>query len=186
MTFFMSVTVADAIVGNIHSVITRFCPHRCLVSRHVSTKRAPIDPNIFSNSGNYYYLFESALFWLSILLVFFLSILPRYFWMMYQITYMPTDVDVMRLLRKRDPSLDFARDPKILAMLRKRGHGTGNSVDGGPSAVYRQSADLRGSRVDMATGVRSQHHGFDFATEEHGVAMQRIQSHLSEKRVAGG
>lgn len=43
--------------------------------------------------------------------------------------------------------------------------------------------DLRSaSRTDMSTGVRSVHRGFDFATEEHGVAMRRMQSNLSERR----
>ena len=34
----------------------------------------------------------------------------------------------------------------------------------------------------MATGIRGVHRGFDFATEEHGVTIQRIQTNLSEKR----
>jgi len=42
----------------------------------------------------------------------------------------------------------------------------------------------RASRVDMATGATSVHRGFDFSTEEGGVAIQRIQSNLSEKRAS--
>lgn len=38
------------------------------------------------------------------------------------------------------------------------------------------------SRTDMSTGMRSVHRGFDFATEEGGVAMRRMQSNLSERR----
>ena len=34
----------------------------------------------------------------------------------------------------------------------------------------------------MSTGVVSADRGFDFATEEHGVEMRRVQSNLSEKR----
>jgi len=41
---------------------------------------------------------------------------------------------------------------------------------------------LTGSRTDMSTGQRSVHRGFDFATEEGGVAMRRIQTNLSERR----
>lgn len=41
---------------------------------------------------------------------------------------------------------------------------------------------MRGSRTDMATGVRAVHRGFDFAQEEGGVAIQRIQTNLSERR----
>ena len=38
-----------------------------------------------------------------------------------------------------------------------------------------------GSRTDMATGVTGRHRGFDFATEEGGVAIQRMQTNLSER-----
>lgn len=38
------------------------------------------------------------------------------------------------------------------------------------------------SHTDMSTGIRSTHRGFDFATEEGGVAMKRMQSNLSERR----
>lgn len=34
----------------------------------------------------------------------------------------------------------------------------------------------------MATGARGVHRGFDFAQEEGGVAIQRIQTNLSERR----
>lgn len=40
------------------------------------------------------------------------------------------------------------------------------------------------SRTDMATGIVSIDRGFDFATEEHGVAMRRMQSNLSERRAS--
>jgi len=36
----------------------------------------------------------------------------------------------------------------------------------------------------MATGTLSVDHGFDFPTEEHGVAMRRVQTNLSERRMA--
>jgi len=45
--------------------------------------------------------------------------------------------------------------------------------------------DIRSaSRTDMATGMTSVDRGFDFATEEGGVAMQRMQTNLSERREA--
>ena len=37
----------------------------------------------------------------------------------------------------------------------------------------------------MSTGLRSVHRGFDFSTEEGGVAMQRMQTNLSERRLSG-
>jgi phospholipid-translocating ATPase len=47
----------------------------------------------------------------------------------------------------------------------------------------RPSMDIQSaSRTDMATGLMSTERGFDFATEEGGVAIQRIQTNLSERR----
>lgn len=40
------------------------------------------------------------------------------------------------------------------------------------------------SRTDMSTGIVSIDRGFDFATEEHGVAMHRMQTNLSERRAS--
>lgn len=56
----------------------------------------------------------------------------------------------------------------------------------GPSRPgLHSSVDIRSaSRTDMSTGIRSVHRGFDFATEEGGVAMSRMQSHLSERRTS--
>lgn len=36
----------------------------------------------------------------------------------------------------------------------------------------------------MATGLTSVDRGFDFATEENGVEMHRVQSNLSERRMS--
>jgi len=38
---------------------------------------------------------------------------------------------------------------------------------------------MHASQIDMSTGLRSQSRGYDFAQEENGVAMRRIQSNLS-------
>jgi phospholipid-translocating ATPase len=47
----------------------------------------------------------------------------------------------------------------------------------------RRSIDNRSaSRTDMSTGLRSVHRGFNFAMEENGVAMRRMQSNLSVAR----
>lgn len=47
----------------------------------------------------------------------------------------------------------------------------------------RSSMDIRSaSRTDMSTGLTSVERGFDFATEEGGIAIQRIQTNLSERR----
>lgn len=36
----------------------------------------------------------------------------------------------------------------------------------------------------MSTGIVSVDRGFDFATEEHGVEMRRVQTNLSERRIS--
>jgi phospholipid-translocating ATPase len=44
----------------------------------------------------------------------------------------------------------------------------------------RSSLDMRsGSRTDMATGIRSVHRGFDFAMEEGGIALVRMQTYVN-------
>ncbi len=141
------------------------------------------------NSGNDHYLFQSAIFWLCLPIAFCLALLPHYAWLAYQFTFNPTDVDIMRVIRKRNPNIDFAHDPEILAGLPEHvrmSAGVQEDELRAPTPLYRHSTDIRGSRTDMSTGLRSRHRGFDFATEEHGVAMQRIQSNLSENKSRGG
>lgn len=144
------------------------------------------------NSGNDHYLFQSAIFWLCLPIAFSLSLAPHYLWKAYQITWHPTDVDIMRIIRKRNPNIDFTKDPRILAGLPPAARANlireheQEGVQMEYPNVFRHSIDMRGSRTDMSTGIRSIHRGFDFATEEHGVAMQRIQTNLSEKRGLGG
>ena len=41
---------------------------------------------------------------------------------------------------------------------------------------------LMRSRTDLSNGLVSVDRGFDFATEEHGVEMRRVQTNLSERR----
>ncbi|EEB95706.1 hypothetical protein MPER_05282, partial [Moniliophthora perniciosa FA553] len=54
-----------------------------------------------------------------------------------------------------------------------------------PNLPPGQSIDCRSaSRTDMSTGIRSIHRGFDFATEENGIAIRRMQSNLSEIRTS--
>lgn len=60
--------------------------------------------------------------------------------------------------------------------------GMNYSVDNLSLDPRRTPDPRRVSRTDMSTGMRSIHRGFDFATEEGGVAMRRMQSNLSERR----
>ncbi|KAI0636462.1 phospholipid-translocating P-type ATPase [Trametes polyzona] len=129
--------------------------------------------------GNDHYLFHSAYYWLGILLVTILALLPRYIAKAYKLAFAPNDLDRARWLHKLDPTHDFTKD--------RHGGLAGVSVGGGRKRAslkrYRPHP-FHASRTDMSTGMRSVNRGFDFATEENGVAMQRIQSHLSERHQA--
>ncbi|PPQ86909.1 hypothetical protein CVT25_009795 [Psilocybe cyanescens] len=139
--------------------------------------------------GNNNFLFKSALFWFAVPLTVLLALLPRYLYKSWKFAFDPDDVDVLRYIYKKDPHRDLARElhdeGPLRAMKRPRpssmvSHGRTESV---ASLPVRPSMDLRSaSRTDMSTGIRSMHRGFDFSTEENGVAMQRMQTNLSERR----
>ncbi|THH12000.1 hypothetical protein EW145_g295 [Phellinidium pouzarii] len=125
--------------------------------------------------GNDHYLFHSAIFWLVLPLTICLSLLPRYVMKAYAFNFDATDIDKLRWVRKNDSSRR-TREELIGELPIKRN--TMAAYGGSrPSLV-----DRRGSRTDMATGARGVHRGFDFAQEEGGVAIQRIQTNLSERR----
>ncbi|KAJ7481094.1 phospholipid-translocating ATPase [Mycena galericulata] len=142
--------------------------------------------------GNDHYLFHSAYFWLCIPLTVCLALAPRYISKAWSFGFMPHDIDILRWIRKEEPERDIHTDAQLggglnLAALARApsnfsrviSRSTVDSMPRGP----RMSSDLRNaSRTDMATGVRSIYRGFDFATEEGGVAMQRMQTNLSEVR----
>ncbi|KAI0823535.1 phospholipid-translocating P-type ATPase [Trametes gibbosa] len=127
--------------------------------------------------GNDFYLFRSPYFWFTIFLVTILSLLPRYVAKAYKLAFAPNDLDRARWLHKLDPTHDFTQD--------RHGGLADISVGGGRKRFSKRTRPhlFHASRTDMATGMRSVNRGFDFATEENGVAMQRIQSHLSERHV---
>ncbi|KAG9001427.1 hypothetical protein FRB94_004792 [Tulasnella sp. JGI-2019a] len=153
--------------------------------------------------GNEHYLFHSADFWLGILLATPLALLPHYAIKAYKVLYHPDDLDVLRWLRKNHPEHDIAHDTQITGCLSKtqsmpfddsRSMASSNFSDddgiprrstqgGRPSMDGRDPRDPRqGSRTDMSTGARvPSSRGFDFSMEERGVAMQRVQSRLSER-----
>jgi phospholipid-translocating ATPase len=95
----------------------------------------------------------------------------------------------MRYIAKKEPGRDVIHDAQLgialrdmerpVSVLSRRT--TRESVASAP--FVRPSMDVRHtSRTDMSTGERILNHGFDFSTEEHGVAMRRMQTNLSERR----
>ncbi|KAK7694056.1 hypothetical protein QCA50_003632 [Cerrena zonata] len=128
--------------------------------------------------GNDHYLFTSAFYWLGMLLVIPICLLPRFVAKAYKFNFAPSDIDTVRYIHKLHPERDFAKDRQNggLAHLRRA-----------PSARAKRPRQLGrsefvGSRTDMSTGVRSSvHRGFDFAMEEDGPALRRLQTNLSER-----
>ncbi|KAK0464027.1 phospholipid-translocating ATPase [Armillaria novae-zelandiae] len=146
-------------------------------------------------------LFRSALFWLSLPITVCLSLAPRYIAKAWKAGFAPDDVDILRYIRKVHPGRDLRSTHHeegigLQAMKRpvygndtlsrQKSRSSHPSMVAGPSRPALHSAvDIRSaSRTDMSTGIRAVHRGFDFATEEGGVSMSRIQSHLSEKRMS--
>lgn len=157
-----------------------------------------ISPGWFSTTvwGNNVYLFTSAYFWLCLPLTIFLSLLPRYTYKAYRFGFRPDDVDILRYVRKTQPDLDIGhyvntgsplaalkrpRPSSVISHSRRESTGYADSS----TSLPRPPMDYRSaSRTDMSTGIRSIHRGFDFSTEENGVAIRRMQTNLSERRVS--
>lgn len=150
--------------------------------------------------GNNHFLFGSVYFWLSQPLVIAIALLPRYLYRAWRLGYDPGDLETLRYLRKMDPNLDIgtacrlnrqdrylrppsrSRTPRPVSLI--------SAISGTPTdrSVDYNSMDNGGipdvrlaSRTDMSTGVCSIHRGFDFVTEEGGVAIRRMQTNLSER-----
>ncbi|EPQ57895.1 phospholipid-translocating P-type ATPase [Gloeophyllum trabeum ATCC 11539] len=143
-----------------------------------------ISPGWFSVPvyGNDHYLFHSALFWFGVLLTVLLSLAPRYVAKAYKFGFNPDDVSIMRWALKNDPHLDLEAIHRSYGLGSMRRPVSRASSMSNLSVRPPPSVDARGSRTDMSTGMRSTHRGFDFATEERGVAIRRMQSNLSERR----
>ncbi|KZP18285.1 phospholipid-translocating ATPase [Athelia psychrophila] len=165
-----------------------------------------VKPAFFATGayGNDHYLFESAYFWLCLPITIIFALLPRYLAKAYKFGYMPDDIDIVRWNHTAHPERDIGKDAYYDAPLQAlKGprssasihHATPRSGSVRPISIAesvatiedhrRPSMSLRaGSRTDMSTGLASVHRGFDFATEEGGVAMRRIQTNLSERRAS--
>jgi phospholipid-translocating ATPase len=131
--------------------------------------------------GNDHFLFRSPIFWFGLPITVVLALLPRYTYMAWTFGYHPNDLDILNWNYKLKPDMDIihetysrygeeeeAREPATPATPH-------SATSGGP--LGRRA--MNGSQIDMSTGLRSQSRGYDFAQEENGVAMRRMQSNLS-------
>jgi len=145
--------------------------------------------------GNDSRLFPPADFWFGVILTTLLALLPHYVIKAYKVLYHPDDIDMLRWLRKFHPEHDIAHDPMITGRLARRksipfdersmasSTNLSDENDRQSRRSIRNPMDPRvGSQTDMATGIRAaSSRGFDFSMEERGIAMQRVQSRLSER-----
>lgn len=142
-------------------------------------------------------------------LVTLLSLAPRYIAKTIQCNFFPNDLDIVRYIRKMEPYHHFNDSEThlgigLVMMKENRGRTQTSSIRSRRGSVrsmrsrassfltvddmpeYLRSdyiMDIRmQSMTDMSTGVVSVDRGFDFATEENGVALQRIQTNLTERR----
>ncbi|KEP52384.1 phospholipid-translocating P-type ATPase [Rhizoctonia solani 123E] len=138
--------------------------------------------------GNTYYLFRSAYFWFGIPIAFCLALAPRYISKTLRLIEFSTDIDIMRIIRAREPNIDVAHHPKLGGHFEEKAADARASADSyPPRRTHSRQPTLHslGSRTDMATGVRSTgNRGFDFCAEEGGVAIRRMQSNISERQRA--
>ncbi|KAJ7744516.1 phospholipid-translocating ATPase [Mycena maculata] len=148
--------------------------------------------------GNDVYVLQSAYFWLGLLFTFVVAFTPRYVAKAWNFGYNPNDIDILRWMQEKEPHRDLRTEvhlrglgalkrprPSSVAasMASRRASRVGSIVT--LDAPRGPSIDVRSaSRTDLATGIVSVDRGFDFAIEEHGVAMRRMQSNLSEKRMS--
>ena len=98
-------------------------------------------------------------------------------------------MDTVRYIHKMDPTRDLLQDQSGFGLAAlKRPASVASYPVSRPESVASfapgPSTDIRSaSRTDMSTGMRSVvHRGFDFSTEENGVAIKRMQTNLSERR----
>jgi phospholipid-translocating ATPase len=144
--------------------------------------------------GNNDFLFTSAYFWLSLPLTIFLCLAPRFLFKAWKFVYNPGDLETFQYLQQKYPNQDLSRFsgslrvPDLSALKPRTSSASRRSFRASSVASQEQltrpyiDVHMR-SRTDMSTGLISVDRGFDFATEEHGVEMRRVQTNLSERRL---
>ncbi|KAF8630454.1 hypothetical protein AX17_005431 [Amanita inopinata Kibby_2008] len=135
------------------------------------------------------FIFRSAYFWLVLPVTLILALTPRIIAKTLKISFRPDDIDIIRAIRKQNPYFDLSNTRAGLDRLRRTATPSRRSFSRSSRSsrssldVSRGPQDIRlASRTDMATGLVSVDRGFDFVTEENGVAMRRMQSRLSEQQ----
>ncbi|KAF8623323.1 hypothetical protein AX15_006401 [Amanita polypyramis BW_CC] len=128
-----------------------------------------------------YFVFPSAYFWFSIPITLALALTPRIIAKSLKVSFAPDDIDIVRIIRKQSPNFDLVQAKRGLERLKRPSVPTPRRSLSRSSVDLGRPQDLRlASRTDMATGLVSEERGFDFAAEEGGIAIRRMQTRLSE------
>ncbi|KAI3600431.1 phospholipid-translocating atpase [Moniliophthora roreri] len=154
---------------------------------------SPSNEQNFLFYGNYFYVLTSAPFWLVLVLLIPVTLAPRFIFKAYKTAYTPTDIDIVRVIKKQDPHRDLRdlsgdQDGIGLTEMRKQPRAPQassrsrrfNLIASRFGTAFARSGS---TRVDMSTGLASTDRGFDFAAEENGTAIRRMQTNLSERRM---
>ncbi|KAE8213447.1 hypothetical protein CF327_g3031 [Tilletia walkeri] len=148
---------------------------------------------IWYSYGNNHLLYPSAYFWFSGLLCLVVALLPRFVYNHIRQTYYPHDIDVLRVVHKRDNDYDFVHDPRMPAVraaaeygvplppkeekTRRRWSSRSQSYGGGGEEGSNADVgmhDLRpitsrsSTHHDMLTGEDRPNRGYSFSSEEPG------------------
>ncbi|KAF8647469.1 hypothetical protein AX16_006674 [Volvariella volvacea WC 439] len=160
--------------------------------------------------GTNFFLWRSAYFWLCFLLTFTLSLTPRYLYKAWRTSFAPTDIEMVRYLHKQvgDAGLDDLRMNKRPTRPTLSRNASASSFSASRSRVSLAQAQnsrpqsqvgqfsasqqqlqglnpmMMASTTDMSTGLPHPERGFGFSMEENGVALQRMQTHLSERHAS--
>ena len=145
---------------------------------------------MYFRSGNQVFLFRSPLFWFSLPIAIFLALLPRFLYKAISAQYWPTDIDILKEIRRANPKIDFQREKMASFLVSEslppsqttsRSYTHPMQVLGNPRGSIETA---RRSVTDMSLGgIQSTNRGFDFASEEGGPHIRRMQSNLSESRM---
>jgi len=142
-----------------------------------------ISPGWFSTDiyGNDHFLFRSPIFWFGILITFLLALLPRYLYMAWSFGFHPNDLDILNWNYKLKPNMDLIHEAYLRDGEKEAARPpiTPTTPHSATTTGPLGRPSMHASQIDMSTGMRSQSRGYDFAQEENGVAIRRMQSNLS-------
>jgi phospholipid-translocating ATPase len=147
--------------------------------------------------GNNYFLYRSAQFWFSGILVFFIALMPKFIWRFLRSTYFPNDIEIVRAIYKRNPNHDFVRDPGMPSLRAAKAYGVELPQQVTPTRTNDSSVPMmqqypmsnlhpvtsRASSIqhDMLTGSRTPTRGYTFSAEDEPRRTQKRKGSIKNR-----